>query len=404
MSDLSGGPAGGLTGWLTMQQGLAPVINSNARLGEFLQDAPINREAKLAEIQAQQQANASNPMLTQAKLQGSPFEHQKFQQEQRQQELARQMQQLQFNRQQTLAEEQLRHNRQIESNQNSTQTRADKMARYKMAMDAYNEGAGPHPSSIPELKDMFGAPAQVAQQQPGMQQPGQSPIFGGEYGLPRVPMSRKEMAVQQRQEYLTDSKMLEKKNQEISGLDSLNQGLDRWLALNRTTTTGPIVGMATQFTTEGMQLKQLENMLSMNNFKPGQGQMSNYERALIKGAGPNMGFTEEANQNIVTLMKSSIERAKEKNQFQQMYLQAKGKLLGSDAAWSKYINSNPMYIEGADGKLTRNPEYQAWYEWDGKSHLPKKGESKGGVQDGAIAEGPNGRMIIMRNGQWQNLQ
>ena len=53
MSDLSNGPAGGLTGWLTMQQGLTPVIDSNARLGQYLQDEPLKRQQMQAEIQAQ---------------------------------------------------------------------------------------------------------------------------------------------------------------------------------------------------------------------------------------------------------------------------------------------------------------------------------------------------------------
>jgi hypothetical protein len=83
MADLSNGPAGGLTGYMTMLGAMGENQDRTGRLAAFLQDQPYIRaqqaaqtQGQLGQNQAQQFQNINAPTMMQAKLYGTPFEQQ----------------------------------------------------------------------------------------------------------------------------------------------------------------------------------------------------------------------------------------------------------------------------------------------------------------------------------------
>lgn len=163
--------------------------------------------------------------------------------------------------------------------------------------------------------------------------------------------------------YKSGLRVLEQQTKELPALDQVENDIKRWQQLNDTVDTGPVAGrLPTQyFNSEFQELKALENKLAMNNFKPGQGQMSNFERSLIVGGGPNTKNYREANRNITQIMLGATQNAREKLDFQQAWLDAKGTVAGADAAWQKYLDANPRFTLDAKTKtLMPNQKRQDW--------------------------------------------
>lgn len=137
---------------------------------------------------------------------------------------------------------------------------------------------------------------------------------------------------------------------------AVEQAAKRWQELNAKVTTGRIAGTLIPAigNPERQELVQLQNFLTMNNFKPGQGAISNIEREFMKGSGPTLSNDKETNDNITRIMIGAAQNAKDRANFREMWLQQKGNLLGADAAWQKYLDTNPRYIPGNDGQLMEN--------------------------------------------------
>lgn len=162
--------------------------------------------------------------------------------------------------------------------------------------------------------------------------------------------------------YKSGVRVLEQQTKRLPELDQIENDIKRWQELNQKVDTGPVSGrLPTQyFNAEFQELKALENKLAMNNFKAGQGQMSNFERNLIVGGGPNTKNYREANQNITQIMMGATQNAREKLDFQQAWLDAKGTIAGADAAWQKYLDDNPRFVLGKDKTLVPNPQRADW--------------------------------------------
>ena len=146
---------------------------------------------------------------------------------------------------------------------------------------------------------------------------------------------------------------------------AVEQALKRWGELNPNVVTGPIAGRRPiSFNPDFQEMGQLQNYLSMNNFKPGQGQMSNMERALIRGAGPNVTNDEETNKRIVQIMLGGAQNTKDRQNFRQWYLQTKGDLMGADQMWQDYLEANPRYVPaGNGGGISENAKRIPWMQW-----------------------------------------
>lgn len=164
-------------------------------------------------------------------------------------------------------------------------------------------------------------------------------------------------------------KELQKDDAAAASTNQLEAALNRWAELQPNVTTGRIMGNVPAIgQPDRQELIQLQNYLSMNNFKPGQGSMSNMERGLIKAGGPNVNNDAETNLDAIRVMKGGVQNMRDRDQFRQAYLQAKGSLLGSDAAWQQYIDANPRYVsDPATKRLVDNPSRADWQGYFGGS-------------------------------------
>lgn len=162
--------------------------------------------------------------------------------------------------------------------------------------------------------------------------------------------------------YKSGVRILEQQAKVLPQFDEVENDLKRWQDLNAQVQTGPITGRRPiSFDPNYQELETLQNKLAMNNFKPGQGQMSNFERALIVGGGPNTHNNPETNMHITAIMQGAVQNAREKQDFQSAWLESNKTLGGADTAWQKYLNDNPRFIKEARTKqIVPNTARQDW--------------------------------------------
>src|SRR5574337_37785 len=162
--------------------------------------------------------------------------------------------------------------------------------------------------------------------------------------------------------YKSGVRILEQQAKILPQFDEIENDLKRWQDLNAQVTTGPVAGRRLiSFDPAYQELETLQNKLAMNNFKPGQGQMSNFERTLIVGGGPNTHNNPETNMRITAVMQGAVQNAREKQDFQSTWLETHKTLGGADAAWQKYLNDNPRFVKDPKTKqIAPNPARQDW--------------------------------------------
>lgn len=161
--------------------------------------------------------------------------------------------------------------------------------------------------------------------------------------------------------YNAGLKEVAKDDKDVAAASQLESAYNEWATLNPSVTTGRIMGnMPAIGQPERQRLQQLENFLSMNAFKPGQGAMTNFERGLIKGAGPSLLNDAEVNNDIVKIGLGAVQNLKDRANFREAWLQQKGNLLGADAAWQEYLEANPRYVRNEAGRIVDNLKRMDW--------------------------------------------
>lgn len=145
----------------------------------------------------------------------------------------------------------------------------------------------------------------------------------------------------------------------------LENAYNRWKELNANVETGPIVGTRPiSFSDDFQELKKIENYLIMNNFKPGQGAMSNVERTYIKGGAPKTTNNEQVNANIANIMLGVLENQKDLYNYKEWRLGEKGSLLGANKEFQDYLDKNPRYIsDPTTHKITENTTRVGWSDY-----------------------------------------
>jgi len=232
-------------------------------------------------------------------------------------------------------------------------------------------------NQIQARKDMLGIAASL--RQPPAQQPLQSIVGddGNPVLVPREqaigkrpanPSGKEEMNPLAKATYNAGLKEVQKDEKDLASVNQLENALKRWKDLNANVPTGRVVGLRPAVGQPEMQeMVQLQSYLAVNNFKPGQGQISNFERQLIKGAGPNVLNDPVTNQRIVDIQLGAVQNARDRAAFRENYLEANKKLLGADKAWNEYIEKNPRFTKGPKGEIIQNPNRKEWTEWFGAS-------------------------------------
>lgn len=164
--------------------------------------------------------------------------------------------------------------------------------------------------------------------------------------------------------YNSGLKELQKDDAAVASAGALADAYKEWQRLQPNVTTGRVAGMLPAIGQPDRQrLLQLENFLAVNNFKPGQGAISNFERGLIKGAGPSVNNDAETNDAIIKVGLGAVENMKDRAMFREAYLQGRGNLLGSDQAWQKYLDKNPRVTKAENGQIVDNPNRMGWQDY-----------------------------------------
>jgi hypothetical protein len=176
--------------------------------------------------------------------------------------------------------------------------------------------------------------------------------------IPREPRQQRDPMAEAR--YKAGLKSVEKDDKDIAGADNLERDLTRFEELNSRVSTGRLVSYRPAIMQpEYQEMLGLEKSLSMNNFKPNQGAISNAERQLIKGGGPNTMNDEETNKRMIKLVRGGLQNLRDKAAFKEIYLEAKGDVLGADKMWNEYIEKNPRYIS-QNGDIVENTNRKNW--------------------------------------------
>ena len=166
-------------------------------------------------------------------------------------------------------------------------------------------------------------------------------------------------------------KQLERDEKDIEQAAAVEQAAKRWRQLNQNVETGRIMGLLPAIgNPERQELEQIQNFLTMNNFKPGQGAISNVEREYMKGAGPSLMNDRQTNDNITQIMLGAAQNARERAIFRQTWLEQNRNLSGADAAWQKYVDANPRFIPQKDGAIVENPRRVPPEEFFGLASSP----------------------------------
>ena len=182
-------------------------------------------------------------------------------------------------------------------------------------------------------------------------------------------------------------KEVERDDKDAANAAALEVQIKRWQELNARTRTGPIVGQRPiSFDDDYQELKKIENNLAVNNFKPGQGQISNFERELIKGSGPNTKNNPKTNENITNIMLGGVQTTREKSQFKEWYLETKNKTLGADAAWQAYVEANPRFVSDKKGGIVPNPKRVEWLDHFTGEKAPTKSPAQAGATVESLLE------------------
>jgi hypothetical protein len=159
---------------------------------------------------------------------------------------------------------------------------------------------------------------------------------------------------------------------DIEKASAIETAAKRWRQLNQDVETGKIMGMLPAIgKPQRQELQQIQNFLTLNNFKAGQGQISNIEREYMKGSGPSLLNDRQTNDNITQIMIGSAQNSRDRSIFRQAWLENKRNLSGADAAWQKYLDANPRFIPQKNGELVENPRRVLPEEYFGLTSQPK---------------------------------
>jgi hypothetical protein len=94
------------------------------------------------------------------------------------------------------------------------------------------------------------------------------------------------------------------------------------------------------------------------------GAASDRDVAMFRGATVGMDKPEDANRNIATGLMASRQNLIERDQFMRAYFDQNGHLQGSDRAWQKYLNANPIFDHSAPkGAYNLNDKRTDWRSW-----------------------------------------
>ncbi len=168
-------------------------------------------------------------------------------------------------------------------------------------------------------------------------------------------------------------KQIAEDGEKVEELKSVARQAERFSKLNENVDTGgkyaiPGVQAVMRRTDEdvGEMSKIIDRMTpAMRQGMPGAA--SDRDVAMFKNATVSLDSKKQVNQNITNGFVAAAQNADQRLQFKTAYLQANGSLNGSDAAWQKYLNANPIFDpKTTDKEYKLNDKRQTWQDFFGK--------------------------------------
>ncbi|MEO5329970.1 MAG: hypothetical protein H7829_17200, partial [Magnetococcus sp. THC-1_WYH] len=189
---------------------------------------------------------------------------------------------------------------------------------------------------------------------------------------------------------LTDKQLAEMREQVATGR-SLQHDLDRFGQLLTQQDTGgifstPGVGKAAQ-SIVGMWDPTVKEMESISNkvaplSRPiGSGSTSDFDAKMFLSATVGLDKPKETNKNIIQALKAKNQSDQDRLSFMENYSMANnGDLTGADAAWSQYLDANPIFDPSSPDKPVLNPKrmgYKEYFQSGGKQPAGKANDPLG---------------------------
>lgn len=143
--------------------------------------------------------------------------------------------------------------------------------------------------------------------------------------------------------------------------------LNRFVELNRQEPgTGPnSIGSLVPFlrNSESQQMEAITADLTPEQREPGSGSTSNFDAGMFRDALPGLNKSPEANRAIAQAYDVRSQLMAQRSQVMQAWLES-GSLSGFDAAWSRYVNANPIFdpqSSPSDPRINPNRmDFMAW--------------------------------------------
>lgn len=215
-----------------------------------------------------------------------------------------------------------------------------------------------------QLADMQGGPESA---------PGR--IMAPALGVPAAPadplngLSRKAREQFQTKMYTSGDKQVSETEQDARTAQQFGQDAKRFQELNKTTTTGPLmgggpIGFVRKIGNSDLQeMDALSSKLIPKMREPGSGNTSDFDARMLAKATIGIDKDKKANDSIALGMIAKSQQDQDRSSFLRTYLEGNGTLRGADQAWSKYINANPIFDPQNERVISLNRNRVHWRQF-----------------------------------------
>jgi hypothetical protein len=198
-------------------------------------------------------------------------------------------------------------------------------------------------------------------------------ILEDQAGVPTVPldtrgMSDKDASMFTKQTRATAQKKIDETAEAAKKARDNQRDADRFTDLMKVQETGGVYSMipdaALRWDDELGEMKSIQDRLTPQQRTPGSGATSDFDARMFSNALPGVSKTGKANENIITAIRAREQDVLNYQSFLTEYLERNGHLNGSEAAWSKYVNDNPIFDpEASPENLTLNKNRKGYQEY-----------------------------------------
>ena len=208
------------------------------------------------------------------------------------------------------------------------------------------------------------APKGVPEADPGVARLAGVPVNHGPFKGQSL-RNQEKMAAESNKQYERD---IAKNREHVEQRNKLITSLDRYDALNETTTTGPVMDWmpgTVAFSAARQEMESITASISPTLRTLGVGASSDYDAKELKLSAPSVALDNIVSTNRIAAIRSVIELEKEHDEFVDNYFSVNRHTSTAEAEWKKYVNANPILDPAKPGQLQPNPNRKSYKEYFG---------------------------------------